>query len=134
MEPNTGLDAYSPKEIAERVEAVCVAKANTPLLSLVMLGILAGAFIGLGSLFYVIVVNDSTLGFAASRILGGVVFSLGLLLVVAGAELFCRQQPACHGLGRTDASRRARCSITGSWCARPTSSAWPRSCSSPAMP
>jgi formate/nitrite transporter len=89
MEPNTGFDAYSPKEIAERVEAVCVAKTNTPLLSLVMLGILAGAFIGLGSLFYVIVVSDSALGFAASRILGGAVFSLGLLLVVvAGAELF----------------------------------------------
>ncbi|HXX84260.1 MAG TPA: formate/nitrite transporter family protein [Casimicrobiaceae bacterium] len=89
MEPNSGFDAYSPREIAERVEGVCVAKANTPLLSLVMLGILAGAFIGLGSLFYVIVVSDSTLGFAASRVLGGAVFSLGLLLVVvAGAELF----------------------------------------------
>jgi formate/nitrite transporter len=89
MGPNSAFDAYSPREIAERVESVCVAKASTRLLSLVMLGILAGAFIGLGSLFYVIVVSDSTLGFAASRVLGGVVFSLGLLLVVvAGAELF----------------------------------------------
>jgi formate/nitrite transporter len=89
MEPITGLDAYGPREIAERVEAVCVAKTTTPLLSLVMLGFLAGAFIGLGSLFYVIVVSDSTLGFAASRLLGGAVFSLGLfLVVVAGAELF----------------------------------------------
>ena len=89
MEPTTGFDAYSPKEIAERVEAVCVVKASTPLLSLAMLGVLAGAFIGLGSLFYVIVVSDSTLAFATSRVLGGAVFSLGLLLVVvAGAELF----------------------------------------------
>lgn len=54
-----------------------------------MLGILAGAFIGLGSLFYVIVASDPGLGFAASRVLGGLVFSLGLVLVVvAGAELF----------------------------------------------
>ena len=89
MELTTGFDAYAPKEIAERVEAVCVAKARTPLLSLIMLGVLAGAFIGLGALFYVIVVSDTSLGFAASRVLGGAVFSLGLLLVVvAGAELF----------------------------------------------
>jgi len=84
-----GFDAYSSKEIAERVESVGVAKARLPLLSMAMLGILAGAFIGLGALFYVLVVSDATLGFAASRVLGGVAFSLGLLLVVvAGAELF----------------------------------------------
>jgi len=87
--PLTGFDAYSPREIAERVQAVCLMKARTPLLSLVMLGFLAGAFIGLGSLFYVIVVSDAGIGFAAQRVLGGLVFSLGLLLVVvAGAELF----------------------------------------------
>jgi formate transporter len=89
MDPNSGFDVYSPRQIAERLEAVCVAKAATPLLSLAMLGILAGAFIGLGALFSVIVLSDSSLGFAASRVLGGAVFSLGLLLVVvAGAELF----------------------------------------------
>ena len=89
MGPSGGFDVYSPKEIVERVEAVCVAKAATSVLSLVMLGMLAGAFIGLGSLFYVIVASDPSLGFAASRVLGGAVFSLGLLLVVvAGAELF----------------------------------------------
>jgi formate transporter len=85
----TGFDAYAPRQIAERVESVGIAKAATPLLSLAMLGALAGAFIGLGSLFYVIVASDASLGFAASRVLGGAVFSLGLLLVVvAGAELF----------------------------------------------
>jgi formate transporter len=87
--PNTPFDVYSPREIAKRLETACVAKAATPLLSLVMLGILAGAFIGLGSLFCVIVLSDAGLGFAVARVLGGVVFSLGLLLVVvAGAELF----------------------------------------------
>ena len=89
MDPKLGFDAYSPREIAGRVQAVCMAKAATPLLSLVMLGILAGAFIGLGSLYYVVVISDASLGFAAQRVLGGAVFSLGLLLVVvAGAELF----------------------------------------------
>ena len=86
---NAPFDAYSPRQIAERLQALCVAKSATPLLSLVMLGMLAGAFIGLGALFSVIVLSDASLGFAASRLLAGLVFSLGLLLVVvAGAELF----------------------------------------------
>jgi formate/nitrite transporter len=84
-----GSDAFSPKEVAERVENVGVTKARLPLLSMFMLGILAGGFIGLGALYYVLVVSDPTLGYAAARVLGGVCFSLGLLLVVvAGAELF----------------------------------------------
>jgi formate transporter len=84
-----GFDAYAPREIAGRVNELGVAKARLPVLSLVMLGMLAGAFIGLGSLFFVIVQSDATLGFALKRVLGGGLFSLGLLLVVvAGAELF----------------------------------------------
>ena len=84
-----GFDAFSPSEIAQRVEQAGVAKARLPIHALIMLGLLAGAFIGLGSLYYVIVVTDPHLGHAAQRVLGGVVFSLGLLLVVvAGAELF----------------------------------------------
>lgn len=54
-----------------------------------LLGLLAGAFIGLGALFFVLVKSDQALGFAAGSVFGGLVFSLGLLLVVvAGAELF----------------------------------------------
>lgn len=84
-----GFDAFSPKEIAERVKTLGAAKAKLPLLSMVMLGVLAGAFIGLGSLFFVIIKSDASLGFALSQLLGGLVFSLGLILVVvAGAELF----------------------------------------------
>lgn len=84
-----GLDAFSPTEIAERVERVGVVKARMPFVKVLMLGILAGAFIGLGSLYFTIVVSDTSLSFAVARVLGGVVFSLGLLLVVvAGAELF----------------------------------------------
>lgn len=84
-----GSDAYSPREIAVRVRDVGVAKARLPLLSTVLLAMLAGAFIGLGSLYYVVVVSDPELGWAARRVVGGAVFSLGLILVVvAGAELF----------------------------------------------
>jgi formate transporter len=84
-----GADAYSPTEIARRVEAVGEAKARLALLPLAMLGVLAGAFIGLGAMLFVLVKSDASLGFATSQLLGGLVFSLGLLMVVvAGAELF----------------------------------------------
>ena len=84
-----GFDAFSPKEIAARVETIGVAKARLPLLSMLMLSVLAGAFIGLGALYFVLVKADPALGFASKQVLGGVVFSLGLILVVvAGAELF----------------------------------------------
>jgi len=84
-----GFDAYAPNEIAARVETIGVAKARLPLLSQIALGILAGGFIGFGGLCFTLVTSDTTLGFAASRLLGGLAFSLGLILtVVAGAELF----------------------------------------------
>ena len=84
-----GFDAFSPKEIAEKVEKIGVAKARLPLLSMLMLGVLAGAFIGLGALYFVLIKSDASLGFATSQVLGGFAFSLGLILVVvAGAELF----------------------------------------------
>jgi formate/nitrite transporter len=87
--PGSAFDAYAPAEIAARVRAFSVAKARLPLLPLVTLGLLAGAYIGLGALMFTLVAADATLGFAATRFLGGLVFSLGLLIVVvAGAELF----------------------------------------------
>lgn len=84
-----GSDAYAPAQIAQRIESVGVTKARLPTLPLLMLGVLAGAFIGLGAMLFALVKSDAALGFAASALLGGLVFSLGLLLVVvAGAELF----------------------------------------------
>jgi len=84
-----GFDAYAPKEIAERVETIGVTKARLPWLTQIALGVLAGGFIGLGALYFTLVTSDSQLSFAVSRLLGGLTFSLGLILVVvAGAELF----------------------------------------------
>jgi formate transporter len=84
-----GFNAYSPQDVAARVQQSGVKKAHLPLLSQLMLAILAGAFIGLGALYYVVVRSDPTLGYAARQVLGGLVFCLGLVMVlVAGAELF----------------------------------------------
>jgi len=83
------IDAYSPREVAGRLQDYCLAKVRLPLLPLLMLGMLAGAFIGFGGLMYTLVAADTTIGFAASRLLSGLSFSVGLVLVsVAGGELF----------------------------------------------
>ena len=83
------LDSFSPSQIARMVEASGVKKANNPLIVTVMLGILAGVYIAMGGMFYSLAITDSGMGLGPTRILGGVVFSLGLILVVVGgAELF----------------------------------------------
>ncbi|MEM7167668.1 MAG: formate/nitrite transporter family protein [Planctomycetota bacterium] len=82
-------DAYAPREIASRVESMGVAKAQASTPTLLALAVLAGAFISLGGLFYLVVVTQSELGLGITRLLGGISFSLGLILVVVGgAELF----------------------------------------------
>lgn len=89
MSGSAGFDAYSPTEIAARVSEFCIVKAELPLLTLTILGILAGAFIGLGAMMYTLIASDVSLSFATARLLGGLAFSLGLILVVVtGAELF----------------------------------------------
>ncbi len=88
MQGPTGLDAYSPREMAERIEAIGVAKAALPLVPLITLGVLAGVFIGFGGLLFTAITAGAEQT-GALRLLGGVGFSLGLILVVVGgAELF----------------------------------------------
>jgi formate/nitrite transporter len=83
------IDAYAPPQIAERVERAGVAKARLPALQTFTLGVLAGAFIALGAMLFTLVATDHGMGFGPARWLGGIAFSLGLVMVViAGAELF----------------------------------------------
>ena len=85
----TVFDAYAPPEIARRVEAIGVIKASMETVPLMALSVLAGAFIAFGAMLYTVVMTDSGLGLGPSRLLGGMSFSLGLVLVlVGGAELF----------------------------------------------
>jgi formate/nitrite transporter len=89
-EPYTNsLDSYAPGQIAARVETAGVAKAKMASVPLFALGIMAGVFIAFGAMFFTLVMSDASLSFAVGRLLGGVAFSLGLILVVVGgAELF----------------------------------------------
>lgn len=83
------LDALLPPEMARAAEAIGARKAKLPPDRLLALGVLAGAFISLGALLYVVVTADARLSPGVGRLLGGLAFSLGLILViVGGAELF----------------------------------------------
>lgn len=79
----------APAEIAQQVVAAGADKAARPASRAFVLAVLAGAFIAFGGAFMLVVRSDASLPFAASQVLGGFVFCLGLFLVlVAGAELF----------------------------------------------
>lgn len=84
------VDAYTPKEIAARVESVAISKSTGDPVRVFALAILAGAFIALGAVFFTIVTYDiSSVAAGLMRLIGGLAFCLGLILVVvAGAELF----------------------------------------------
>jgi formate/nitrite transporter len=91
MLPDENLygDAYQPAQIAVRVRSMGVAKAKADALSVLLLAFMAGVYISLGALLYVIVTTDNTIGFGLSKLAGGFSFCLGLILVViGGAELF----------------------------------------------
>ena len=90
--PVPSIEDKAPKTIAETVAStVSVGKATSPWLSVLVLGILAGAYIGFGGLLSSTVTFDmaAQVGIGLTKFLAGSAFSLGLMLVViAGAELF----------------------------------------------
>jgi len=103
MSIGNNLDALLPPEMAQKAEAVGVKKANTPVLNMFVLAVLAGAFIALGAIFATTISAGSIavkapdgsvayttgLTFGVTKLLTGLGFSLGLILVlVGGAELF----------------------------------------------
>jgi len=85
------VDELLPAEMAAKAQTLGIKKANMNFLSTFALAVLAGAFIALGCIFFTI--SQTSGGVAAPwglmRVVGGLTFSLGLILViVGGAELF----------------------------------------------
>ena len=85
-----GLDALPPPEMARKAEQVGVTKAGLDTATTFALSVLAGAFIAMGAVFATTATaGGGDLPYGVARLLGGLTFSLGLILVVvAGAELF----------------------------------------------
>lgn len=86
------IDCRTPAIIADNLsKSICVQKVNASVFKLIILGILAGAYIAFGACLATVVSNDAAkyVGLGLTRLVSGAVFSLGLMLVViAGAELF----------------------------------------------
>lgn len=89
--------------MAQKAETIGVKKANMPAGRLLLLAILAGAFIALGAIFATTVsvsgvtvkdaagavISTSSVAYGLTRLVMGLAFSLGLILVIiGGAELF----------------------------------------------
>ena len=82
-------DCRGAAALLAQAQSVAIGKATNDAGRIFALSILAGMMIGSGALFMLIVKGDSTLPFAASQVLGGLCFALGLIcVVVAGSELF----------------------------------------------
>jgi formate/nitrite transporter len=84
------LDALLPPEMARRAEEAGIGKVSRDALSTVTLAVLAGAFIALGAVFATVALAGAgTAPWGLTRVVAGLVFSVGLILVVVGgAELF----------------------------------------------
>ncbi len=97
------IDALLPADMAAKAEAIGVKKASLSAISMFALAVLAGAFISLGAVFATTLSAGSMataaadgaaafstgLPYGVTRLLAGLAFSLGLILViVGGAELF----------------------------------------------
>lgn len=81
--------AMTPASIELKAERVAQTKAQTDVVSAFVLAVMAGVFVSLGATFMLVVKSDASLPFAATQLLGGFAFTLGLFLILsAGAELF----------------------------------------------
>ena len=86
----TTNNSFSPSEMARKAENISVNKANLDTSSMFVLAFLAGAYIAFGAVIATTVATGgSVLPYGVNKLLVGLVFTLGLILVViGGAELF----------------------------------------------
>jgi formate/nitrite transporter len=86
------FECKTPATVADSLtRTVCVKKTQQSVLNLAILGLFAGVYIGFGAQLATFVTHDlaAFVGLGMSKLIGGAVFSVGLMLVViAGAKLF----------------------------------------------
>jgi formate transporter len=90
MSEQISFDSLLPPAMAAKAEDIGVKKAGMGTKNMFALSVLAGAFIGIGAIFATTAAAGSAdLPYGVARLLIGLVFSIGLILViVGGAELF----------------------------------------------
>ncbi len=85
------FDELLPAEMADKAQEIGIKKAHLDFLSTFALAVLAGAFIALGSILFTVsqTTGGVEISWGVSRLIGGLAFSLGLILIIiGGAELF----------------------------------------------
>ncbi|TDR89612.1 formate/nitrite transporter family protein [Enterovirga rhinocerotis] len=84
------LSAPEPADLREEVFAALADKAALPASAMIVLGLLAGVYIGIGGILATVALAGAeAMPYGAGQVLAGLVFSVGLgLVIVAGAELF----------------------------------------------
>lgn len=82
-------ECLTPAQIEAKAEDAAVAKVRLGAARAFVLAMFAGAFIAFGGLFFTVFLSDTTLSWGPQRVVGGLCFCLGLVLVLlCGAELF----------------------------------------------
>ena len=108
-----GIEGRLPPEIAEKAEGDGVAKAGQDAITLLSLGVLGGGFIAFGAIFATVALAgaEGVLPFGIARVVAGLVFALGLSLVlIGGAQIFTGDvlMVMAWASGRLKAARVAR--------------------------
>lgn len=87
---NHSFDSLLPNEMAKKAEEIGTKKANQNFAKTFVLSLLAGAFISIGGFFSsTVLVGSETIPYGVSKLLAGLAFCVGLVLVIiGGAELF----------------------------------------------
>lgn len=108
MADSSSFEALNPYQMCDKAAAVMAGKAIKPAGKAFLLAVMAGVFIGLGFV-YCAIANAS----GAGKIVGGLVFSLGLMLVIVlGADLFTSTTMTLFPVP-AEGSPGGRCSPTG---------------------
>lgn len=82
-------DSLGPADIVTKAETIAVGKTKMTSLRTFLAALLAGAFIAFGGTYFCVFLGDTTLPFGVQRVVGGICFCLGLVLVLCcGCELF----------------------------------------------
>lgn len=87
---DAGIDDLAPPEIAQKAVEEGTKSATLPPSSMTVMALLAGAFVALGGLFSTTVASGAgALPYGAVQFLSGLVFTVGLaMVIVGGSELF----------------------------------------------
>jgi formate transporter FocA len=84
------VDSFSPAQMTQIAEEIGNYKVNKHPSSTILSAIIAGVFISIAFVFYITVTTGTaTVAFGLAKLVGGICFSLGLMLVVCcGSDLF----------------------------------------------